>query len=357
MRIKKSAIQNTNMIKKKKNFTAIAISGALIVAIAVGIFFSLSKLFATETYYVMNSDVPAKAQITPTMVIPQETGKGTAPANALSMEDIQRGTLFAKYPLFAGDVLANSNAGAVSNNFDGIPDDWVVVSFTASANNAVDGKIMRGDYFDIIGVTGDPSAAATTENGNTLPSKGAYLATGALVLDVTSSSGGEAKTDAEGNITTNNSGASLVYTIGVPAEVAPGLIASLGTDNHTEIHLVRSPISSRYKERDLKAIKGYKAIPDFNGDNELEPKDLSKEVLANGDVLETDPTFAPIIRDSNFRPVNKETCAAGEIKDAEICEINGFKAKGSKSTEKESDDLTQVGGETTEETNESSNNE
>lgn len=344
MRVKKSAIQNTSMLKRKKNFTAIAISGVLIVAITLGIFFTLSKLFATETYYVMNSDIPAKTQITPTMVIAQETGKGTAPANALSMEDIQRGTLFAKYPLFAGDVIANSNAGTVTNNFDGIPDDWVVVSFTASANNAVDGKILRGDYFDIIGVTGDGSAP--TENGNTFPARGAYLATGALVLDVTSSSGGEARTDADGNITTNNSGASLVYTIGVPAEIAPGLIASIGSDNHQAIHLVRSPVSSRYKERDLTAIKGYSALPDFDGDNKMEPKDLSRQVLKDGTVIETDPTFAPIIRDSNFRPVNEETCIAGDIKEPEICEINGFKVKGSNDNKDDKDNSSEIGGET-----------
>lgn len=321
MRVKKNAIKNSTVgPKKKKNFTAIFLAGFAIIAITAGIAFTLSKLFATETYYVLNTDIPSKTQITKAMLIPQETAKGTAPQNAIGMGDIQRGTLFSKYPLFQGDVLASSNAGEVSNSFDGIPDDWVVISFTASADNAVDGKIMRGDYFDVIGV--NPSEVVANPEDEAGSTGGRYLITDVLALDINSSSAGEAQTDAEGNVTTNNSGASLVYTVGMPQKSASGFLGAL--PNYDEIHLARSPISVNYKDRNVKELAGLSQLPGTE-----DPQNL---------YAGTDSTFSPIIRDKNSVPVNKATCEAGMIEDSSLCKINGFKETKFKPTERQSDD-------------------
>ena len=257
--------------------------------ISAGICFGLSKLFATETYYVLSSDVPAKTQITKSLLTPQETAQGTAPQNAISMDDVQRGNVYSKYPLYQGDVASKSNVGAISNNFDGIPDTWGVTSVTIPADNAVDGILSKGDYFDIVTVGGD---------------SGKYIATDILVLDVNSSSAGTA--DAA-TAKKTNSGAQLVYTIGLPQELIPTVHASL--KNADETHFVRSPIATRYEARKIEGLDQ----PANSSNTEL--KDLFKG---------TDPTFSPIVRDKNSRPVNKENCNSGKVNPKNLCKINGF---------------------------------
>lgn len=79
MRIKNKEIKNSTIAKPKKNLSLILFLGIAIIMISAGICFGLSKLFATETYYVLSSDVPAKTQITKSLLTPQETAQGTAP--------------------------------------------------------------------------------------------------------------------------------------------------------------------------------------------------------------------------------------------------------------------------------------
>ena len=287
MRIKNKEIKNSTIAKPKKNLSLILFLGVLICLICGGIFFGLSKMFATDTYYVLNADVPAKTQITKALLMPQETAQGTAPKNAVNMDTVQKGNVYAKYPLYQGDVVSTSNAGSITNSYDGIPDNWVVTSVSISADKAVDGGLSKGDYFDIIRVSDE---------------QGKYLAIDALVLDVNASTATQSKETEK-----SNSGASLVYTIGLPQELAPAVHASLLSSD--DVHFVRSPIAARYEKRDIEGL-----------DTFVNSESKPLEDLMKG----TDPTFNPIVRDVNSRPVNKTNCKEGKIKPANLCKINGF---------------------------------
>ncbi len=291
MKIKKAKVTNSNVVKPKKNLSLIIFLGVLIVVIAGGLFFSFSKLFATEKYYVLNADVPAKTAITSQMLTTQETAEGTAPQNGITMAEIQKGNLYAKYAMNKGDVVSHSNTGPISNNYDGIPDSWVVTSFTAPADNSVDGHLSRGDYFDLI------TASDTVDNTK-------YLLTGGLILDVTSSS---SQTDANGKETVA-AGSNLIYTIGLPAQDARRVHSALTAYNAASLHLVRSPISMRYEKRNVSDLNAQLS----NSDSPIDTFDG------------TDPSFSPVVRDSDSRPVNKENCKEGKIKTKDLCKINGF---------------------------------
>lgn len=144
-----------------------------IVAVAVFglLFFFISRVLATDTYYQLNTDVLAKQPIDETMVNKVSTKKGTAPTNAVTLADIQSGGMVSKYPLPAYEVLTTGNAGAATDTLYDLLiaekestmkemelteeeyDNWVMTSFSVDASNAVDGRISVGDYFDIMVVT------------------------------------------------------------------------------------------------------------------------------------------------------------------------------------------------------------
>lgn len=259
MKIKKKEIKNSTIVKPKKNLSAILGLGLAIIVIAAGLFFAFSKMFATETYYTLNQNVAAKTKITTSMLTPQETAEGTAPKNALDPGVIQGGDYYAKYPINQGDVVTTSNAGTTGNDYDGIPEDWVVGSFVANANTAVDGNLRRGDYFDFI-------------------SGKEYKAHNLLLLDVTSNSTAE---DKEGK--GSNSGASLVYTIGLPADEAPELLSALNMlDGEGQVQLVRSPMSVHYEKR----TPATDTAPDL--------------------IKGTDDKFTPIVRDGHGKPKKQQ---------------------------------------------------
>lgn len=311
MKIKNKGIKNSKITKPKKNLTSILIVGVLIIALSGGILFALSNAFKTETYYVLNQDVPAKTQITSSLLTPVETSAGTAPQNAVSMSTVQSGNVYAKYSLYQGDVISSSNAGSVETSYDGIPDDWSVVSFTIDADNAVNGTLAKGDYFDVIGV-----------NPNNKDTGGEYIITDVLVLDVATASGGTQTTNADGSVTSTNTGATLVYTVGMPQELVAGFLGAL--PNYSKIHLTRAPLAARYSNRDVSELTGITKLP---VDDEVE--DIMKG---------TDPTFTPVVRDSNWIPVTQENCDNGLITTENLCRINGFEESNSSSSNQSTTD-------------------
>lgn len=306
MKIRNKEIKNSSVIKPKKNLTAILIIGIIVILIGTGLFFALSKMFETETYYVVATDVPAKTQLTPAMLIPQETAKDTAPKNAISLAEIQQGTLYTKYQLYQGDVISRSNSGEITNSYDGIPDDWVVTSFTVNSDLAADGSIRRGDYFDIIGIISPNQDIA-----------GNYLVTDVLCLDVNSAA---ASSEDEGE--TRVTSAALTYTVGMPQELAPAVLASLQT--YETIRLVRSPLASRYEKRDIEGLSDPVII---------NPGDEILDLYEN-----TDPTLTPVVRDKEGRPVNQKNCDENNVNPKNLCEIHGFTKKSSKSNDEYNDD-------------------
>lgn len=230
---------------------------------------ALSSMFSTETYYVLNQNIKSKQMITPDMVTDRVTSKGTGPINALSMESIQRGEVFSRYPLYAGDVIAKSNAGPISVDSLGIPDSWLVTSFSIVSTDAVGGTLGRGDYVDLIGI-GDQGAQ--------------YVFNNLLVLEVKFVNQElDGKIDGETVV-----GEAMHYTVGLPAEHVAHLHSAL--NDYDSIKLVKSPLEINYADRDTSKLdKTFKYGPD----------------VGNIDLIEgTDPTFTELERDENGKPIN-----------------------------------------------------
>lgn len=131
-----------------KVFLAAAIAFAVVAAAMV--FIVLGQVTSTVTYYVLNQDVPARTQVTEDMLTPVTTSQGGQPRNALDISHLSPDPVFARYHLSAGDILTPSNVGLYSPIQEGIPADYTVASFSVPAENAVAGKVSRGDYIDII---------------------------------------------------------------------------------------------------------------------------------------------------------------------------------------------------------------
>src|SRR5699024_9281756 len=151
-------------LKKKptiKNKVGARNSGVLIGTIAIGAIMLFGvlvvvaqKMMATEVYYQVTQDVLPRQTITANMVEDISTKKGTAPATAITLSDIQSGAAQAKYALSPGEVLTYGNVGAAGDSLhdnllhekekdlaailekDGNPEDyenWVLTSFSVGA--------------------------------------------------------------------------------------------------------------------------------------------------------------------------------------------------------------------------------
>lgn len=147
----KSAAKPSFVDRFKGNKVFFGIAIAIALAIAGIVLFILSSVVATTKYYVLNTDVPARSQISSSMLTEVVTSSGSQPPNALSLAEVESQDTYAKYGLKTGDVLTQSNTGEKSPLTAGIPDNFTVMSITVDPKNAIAGKITAGDYVDIIG--------------------------------------------------------------------------------------------------------------------------------------------------------------------------------------------------------------
>lgn len=272
-RVKKAKF--TGESKSRKNLVLLGGAIALVIILSAVIFLTLSSLFSTESYYVLNQNVKAKQQITPEMVVVRETAAGTGPVNALTMEEIQRGGVYSRYPLYAGDVVSYSNAGPLSGQSLGIPDDWSVTSFSINSTDAVGGTLGKGDYIDIIGVN---------QNG------AQYIFNNLLILDIKFvNEEYDGNTDGQTIV-----GETIHYTVGLPAEDVGYFHSALYEYTQGEasgvIRIIKAPYIINYADRDVSNLDQ----PFKYGPN-----------VGNIDLIEgTDPTFTDVERDENGRPIN-----------------------------------------------------
>lgn len=285
--IKDKSTKNTSVVKPRKNLSLAAISAFIIIILAAGIFFGLSQVLATESYYVLLNDIPPKTQVNSSMLKEVITAKGTAPQNAITLAEVNQGSVYSKYPLKAGDILTPSNTGITLDSSSGIPEDWVITSFNISADDAVGGNIARGDYFDIIGVS--------EEKGSQ------YLFHNVLALALNYNQPSNEVT-ADGKVIPI--GETLQYVIGMPAESAAMLHHTL--EKYEKIKLVLSPVSLKYKTRDVSNLTGV-----FLHDTTTEPVDLFEG---------TDSSFKPVLRDDNGRPVTIKNCELGLVSPMTLCD-------------------------------------
>lgn len=304
MRAKNKEIKNSSVKRsmgKKKNLTAILIIGVLIVIIFGVLFFTLSKLFETEDYYVAAEQIPVNSKITKDKLVPISVPKGSAPPTALTTEKINENT-FAQFTLEKSEVITTGNTGGKSDRHTGVPDEWVVTSITIPITSAANGIIVPGDYFDLVRVK---EGAAQ------------YLLLDALVLDVATTNGVITEEKDE-NVTTKEAGASLVYTIAMPEKLAAQVMGA-ASDAKDGLLMFRSPLSAKYEpnERDIDELRG-----NSQGFLEFTPDDL---VDLRGD---TDYTRPPVHRTSDGRPITLSVCEANDNlkedeKDSSIGDICG----------------------------------
>ncbi|HHT97140.1 MAG TPA: hypothetical protein GXZ90_04510 [Clostridiales bacterium] len=263
-RVKFNPVQGSS----RKNLILVSLAVMFVIILSATIFMTLTSLFSTESYYVLSTNVRAKQQITPDMVMARETAAGTGPVNALSMEQIQRGGVYSRYPMYAGDVISRSNVGALSGQSLGIPDDWVVTSFSTVSTDAVGGILGKGDYIDILGVD---------ESGSR------YVFNNLLVLEV------KFVNEEYDGISDGRTivGEAMHYTVGMPADKAAYLHSALY--DYEEIKIIKAPTIINYADRDVSNLDAsFKYGPQ----------------VGNIDLIQgTDPTFTDVERDEDGRPI------------------------------------------------------
>ena len=264
--------------------------GALALGAAGVILTIFLSLIQTETYYVLNEDVPARSMIYPEMLTPVTVSKDGAPEAAIGIDDVQGGTVFTNYPLLTGDILTASNVGGREDMSVGIPDDWVITNFSVSADNAVGGRIQRGYYFDLL----------VTDDGGSF-----YPFVNVLALDTTVDLSGASSSDAA-NTEEAKSGMTTQYVVGMSPENAAKLHAVIA--KYSDVKLVLSPRANEYQKPNMEEYTG---IFKYNiGDKPLN--------LGEG----TDYTFTTLGRDGFGRLTEElKNCGDGNaiIIKEEIC--------------------------------------
>lgn len=263
--------KNNVQIKPKRNLLVVVSSAVGIVVFAGIVWFALSQLLATESYYVLNQDVGSKTQVSGSMLTKVETAKGTAPKNAITQAQVLEGNIYTKIPLSAGDILTPSNTGLNIDNSTGIPDGWSVTTFSIPTVSAVNGSITKGQYFDIIGVSDSGIAK--------------YIASNILALDVDS---GISQAEVT-NDSTQSASDIMQITVGMPADKIALLHSAL--TKYSKIELALAPKSLSYETRDNSYLDG-----NYNFDDITPGFDLYDG---------TDSTFSVVKRDENGKPIKE----------------------------------------------------
>lgn len=283
----------TKSVKKKSGGNnRFLIFAIVLVAVLVFVTFATfaQKIFQTETYYVLNQDVPTRTQITTEMMSPVTTSEGTAPEAAIGLEEIQTGNVYTQHPLIAGDILTMSSVGTLEDISVGVPDTWVITNFSVGADDAVGGRIQRGTYFDLM---------VATQEGSFYPF------VNVLALDTTVDLSGASSADAA-DTEEAHAGQTTQYVVGMSPENAAKL-QTLVKQYSGSLKLVLSPRANEYQKPQL---SDYDGVFTYNQpvDGSIWPGKSDLGEL-------TDYTFTDIERDEFGRPVEKiENCSEGNAK-------------------------------------------
>jgi len=139
----------------------------------MALFFSLLAGFGALTilgdaadktsYYVVAEDIPAGVQITSDMLLPIEVNVDGAPPKPLTRADFEYQPLYSKVPLIAGTVLQKSMVTDQQTLTSDLPEGFVLASILVAPENAVGGRITRGDLIDIAAVSDSDITQATAK--------------------------------------------------------------------------------------------------------------------------------------------------------------------------------------------------
>lgn len=227
---------NVSLKNNKLIFAGIIV---LVIAVFVGSLTFLQSVYETETYYVLNQEVPTRTQVTPEMLDARVTSVDTAPPTAIGVSEVQSGNVYTKHALMPGDILTASNVGPLDDISVGVPDSWVITNFSVNADNAVGGRIKRGYYFDML-ITTSEGAFYPFVNVLTLDTS----------IDLSNASSNQAADTQEAK-----SGQTTQYVVGMSPQDAARLHDLLSTHS-SGVKLLLSPRQNEYNQPQLASYAG-----------------------------------------------------------------------------------------------------
>jgi Flp pilus assembly protein CpaB len=161
----------TSILKGRWTVWIIALVFSLLAGF--GVLTIIGSAAEQQTYYVVTADIPARTPITPANTTAVATSAEGYPRTALTLAQIESGQFYSLVPLRGQEIVTVSNAGTLTPITDFVPEDYVAVSLSVSAENAVAGRIKAGDLVDIAAVA-DGTASRFAR----------VVLSGVLVLDV-----------------------------------------------------------------------------------------------------------------------------------------------------------------------------
>jgi Flp pilus assembly protein CpaB len=146
---------SSSVLKGRWMVWMLALFFALIAGI--GTLLIVGKAASRVSYFVVATDVPARTQITPNLVVEIPVTEDALPPTALTEAEIASGAAFTRVPLRQGDVVTGSVAGPLQKITYTLPEGYVAASVSLPPERAVAGKVKAGDYIDIAAVDGSKS--------------------------------------------------------------------------------------------------------------------------------------------------------------------------------------------------------
>ena len=285
----------------------------LALLVAGGTFAILNNITKQDTYYVLNTNLPSRTQITPQDLSPVSTSQNSAPQNAIGLSEVQQGTVYTKYPLQAGDVISASNAGSLDTINEGIPDNWVVTSFEPADNDPIVENLQRGDYFDIMATNmkKEDQRPAGDNNSNLGQIKvGQYVFRNVMVLDNPATTTANNNSDSANGATSQTQNSTTSFVVGMSPQNA-AMLTILTKNFDTKI--VMSPryntyanpseLDDLYKTFDFNAVIGDNPTGIIASECLAQEEDGKYKINSKTGTVDTtkenctDPTFAPKERD------------------------------------------------------------
>lgn len=286
----------------------------LALLVAGGTFAILNNITKQDTYYVLNTNLPSRTQITPQDLSPVSTSQNSAPQNAIGLSEVQQGTVYTKYPLQAGDVISASNAGSLDTINEGIPDNWVVTSFEPADNDPIVENLQRGDYFDIMATNmkkEDQRPAGGNNSDLSQIKVGQYVFRNVMVLDNPATTTANDNNDSANGATSQTQNSTTSFVVGMSPQNA-AMLTILTKNFDTKI--VMSPryntyanpseLDDLYKTFDFNAVIGDNPTGIIASECLAQEEDGKYKINSKTGTVDTtkenctDPTFAPKERDA-----------------------------------------------------------
>lgn len=285
---KKISEKDKKFMERPKSILLIA--GSLAVVVAGLFFFILSQTIPQTSYYVLNQNVPARAEVQPGMLTEVRTTNGAQPRNSIQLGEVQQGGIYSKYALKEGDVLSPSNAGDLKAVNEGIPEDFVTVSFSVPAEDAVAGNLKRGDYIDIIAASGNATESSAEARFVLRHVILVDVLADAVALSDSGEDGGSSAPVGTGEEDSSSSGVANLYTVAVSQEDAPKIALLQGVN----VMLALSPSQGVQEDKNISSSGSEVFGDDPVGDSgEGTTPSFDDSDVNNGEETTEDPSEAP----------------------------------------------------------------